>query len=258
MNNSFAVTAPTPHAIVQDALDEVPVAYVEVNSEGVITRANRAARAFHPEALGDIVGRSAFEFAPADQTDHDRHAFLAMMASGDEPPVTRRTLLSGAGEYRTYELHRKLIRDAAGRPTGVRAVTVDVTEAQSAHDEAREARQWLESALDAVVDAVILTDALGFVRNMNRAAESLFGCSASALIGQPIEDALPILCFPDAGVNRLNFSTTLDKPSKTFATMRDREGRPVRLEICTSPIRDRDSGCTLGVVNRWRIDSSGE
>ena len=134
----------------------------------------------------------------------------------------------------------------------MRAVTVDVTEAQKAQDEAREARQWLESALASVVDAVILTDALGFVRIMNPAAESLFGRTAAALVGKPIEAALPVLCFPDAGANPLNFSITLEKPSKTLATMLDRERQTVRLEIGTSPIRDKNTGCTLGVVSVWR------
>jgi len=102
MNDTLAVSPPAPGCQAVDAFDEIPIAYVEVNSEGIITRANRAARAFHPDAPDGVVGRSAFEFSPADQADNDRNAFLAMMKSGQEPPVTRRALLSGAGEYRTY------------------------------------------------------------------------------------------------------------------------------------------------------------
>jgi PAS domain S-box-containing protein len=246
----------SPHAErgdTSDAFDEIPVAYVEVDREGVITRANRAARAFHPEVVGDLVGRSAFEFSPADESLKDRNAYLAMMESGADPPVTRRTLYGGTGEYRTYELHRKLIRDREGRPTGVRTVTIDVTETQIAQDEARQARLWLESALASVVDAVILTDALGFVRNMNPAAEKLFACSAAASAGKPIETVLPVLRFPNGDAGPLDFSVTLEKHSRTTATMLDQEQMPVTLEISTSPIRDKETGSTLGVVIRWRL-----
>jgi PAS domain-containing protein len=57
----------------------------------------------------------------------------------------------------------------------------------SAHEKAHQARQWLESVLAPVAEAVIVTDALGFVRYANPAAEAMFGWSAQELIGRVIE-----------------------------------------------------------------------
>jgi PAS domain S-box-containing protein len=235
-----------------DALDEIPIAYVEVNAQGIITRANRAARVFHSAHEGDIVGISAFAFSPTEESEKDQNAFLAMMESGVDPPVTRRELFTGTGEYRIFELHRKLIRDEEGRPTGVRGLTVDITEAQNAHREARRAVQWLESVLESISEAVIVTDTLGFVRLVNSAAETLFGFQAAELIGGPIEVGLPILCLADAARNPLEFSMTLARPQITVATMRNRERQELKVEISTSPILDKETGATMGVVSVWR------
>ena len=62
-------------------------------------------------------------------------------------PSSPRSIFDRSGSFRTYEFHRSLIRDGDGKPAGMRMVCVDVTETARALEEARRARQWLESAL---------------------------------------------------------------------------------------------------------------
>jgi PAS domain S-box-containing protein len=231
-----------------DPIDELPIAYVEIDADGVITRSNRVARLMLSPQGTEIAGMRAWEFSPEGQADADREAFLVMIGSGLKPPVIRRSLYSG-GEFRTHELHRTLIRDAEGRVAGVRGVTFDVTEAQIAHEEAHRTLMWLESVLNSMSEAIIITDALGFIRSVNPATEALFGWKAEELKGKVIEKAFPLLAYVAEGNEKLSFNMALQSRSRGVATLIDRERRELRVEISTSPVVDKENGFTIGVVS---------
>jgi PAS domain S-box-containing protein len=231
-----------------DAIEQLPIAYVEIDAEGLITRSNRAARAMHSAEEEEIVGAYVWGFAPEAQAEIDREAFLAMMRTGVDPPVTRRTLYSD-GEFRSFELHRTLIRNANGLAVGVRAVTFDVTETHLAHEEAHRARMWLESVLDSMTEAIVITDALGFIRSVNPATEALFGWKAEELEGRVIEKAFPLLEYFSESRVPLSFNMALQGGSRGVATLIDRERRELRVEISTSPVVDKENGFTIGVVS---------
>lgn len=55
--------APMPLAAAdaaQDAIDELPLPYIEMDAAGIITRANRAALALYPREHGELIGRMAW------------------------------------------------------------------------------------------------------------------------------------------------------------------------------------------------------
>jgi PAS domain S-box-containing protein len=235
-----------------DPLDELPVAYVEIDAKGAITRANRLTRSLHSKNCGELIGKKAWELMPIEEQEQSCAALLAAMETGQDPPVLRRSIFTSSGAFRVHELHRNLIRDEQGQPVGMRAVTVDVSEAHKAQEEAERSRRWLESVLASMPEAVIVTDALGFIRTVNTAAEELFGWKAAELIGKTIERALPVLKFVSPGTAHLDFTMALGSRTRGFATMLDRERREVKVEICTSPVLDAESGFTAGVVSVMR------
>jgi PAS domain S-box-containing protein len=250
--NETSATLPAPsNETALDIIEELPVSYVEINAQGLITRANRTARALHQVLDGDLVGKSAWEIMAADERAFSRAAFFEMIERGEDPPLIRRSLYARAGEYRTFELHRSLIRDAEGRVMGIRMVSFDVSEAQFAHEEAQQARQWLESVLASVAEAVIVTDALGFVRYANPAAETMFGWSAQELIGRVIEKRIPMLYFCSTGKWELSFQMALEGRSTGTATVLTRDQTALQVDVSASPIVDREKGYTVGVVSVW-------
>jgi PAS domain S-box-containing protein len=234
-----------------DPIEQLPIAYVEIDAEGRITRSNRAARAMHSPAEEEIAGMHVWEFSPQGHAEADRKSFLAMMSSGVEPPTIRRSLYAN-GEFRTYELHRTFIRDAEERAVGVRGVTFDVTEAENAHEEAHQARIWMESVLDSMAEAIVITDALGFIRSVNPATEALFGWTGAELKGKVIEKAFPLLDYFSESRVPLSFNMALQSGSRGIATFLDRERRELRVEISTSPVVDKEKGFTIGVVSVMR------
>ncbi|MGO9316988.1 MAG: PAS domain-containing protein [Terracidiphilus sp.] len=244
--------AAPPDASVTEALEELPVAYVELNAKGVVTRANRAARALYPHEQDKFIGDTLWNFMTSAEKEISRAAFFKIMESGDSPPPIQRTGYTSGGEYRTFELHRSLICDAQGKPAGLRMVTFDVTGAHIAHEEAHQAKKWLESVMASIPEAVIVTDSLGFVRTVNQAAEELLGWKAEELIGMMIEKGLPRLSYTSADQKSLTHRIALEKRTKGIATVLDHARRELRVEISTSPIVDKDSGFTTGVVSVLR------
>ncbi len=235
-----------------DPFDELPVPYIEIDARGVVTRANRAALALYPPEHGEMVGSVVWDAMAEDEKQISRSTFHACMESGEEPPVVRRSFYTSRDEFRVFELHRRLIRDADGRPKGIRIVSFDVTEAQIAHEEAHQARQWLESVLASVSEAVVVCDVLGFIRYLNPAAEQLSGWKAAELIGKVIEKGFPLLSYISGESRTLSHRVALEKRTQGIATVLDRERRALRVEITTSPILDRENGFTAGVVGVLR------
>jgi PAS domain S-box-containing protein len=232
-----------------DALDELPLPYLETDAEGKVTRANRAAMELHPIEQGALIGRMAWELLATDEMEKSYAAYLSCMMSGEDPPAVQRSFYTRHGEFRTYEIYRSLIRDGEGQPAGMRMVCVDVTQFRRELETAQRARMGLESVMASVADAVIVTDALGFIRAVNPAAEVLVGWKAQELTGKLIEKALPLLDSSSESGRPLNFTMALEGHCKGIATVLCSQGRHVRMEITASPIIDKETGFTTGMVS---------
>jgi PAS domain S-box-containing protein len=231
-----------------DAFDELPLPYLELDTLGVVTRANRATLALYPKDQGEIVGRPAWELMAIDEKESSSETYRLLMESGGDPPVVRRTIYVRSGEFRSFELHRNYIRDAGGKPAGMRLIGIDVTESLRALEEAQRMRNWLQSAMESVAEAVILTDSLGFIRSLNPALEELLGWQARDMIGKVVEKTMPVVSFTPIGTNRLCFTMGLQERTRGIATVLHRDGHALRVEISTAPIIDKESGYTNGVI----------
>lgn len=245
--NSRAVSTPAARRPALN-IDHLPLPYVEMDARGIITRANRAALALHHPEQGDLIGSSGWDMLAIDEKDRSSAAFLSLMASGEQPPVICRSIFDRSGRFRTYEIYRSMIRKSGAKPAGVRMIFMDVTERKNALEEARRTCQWLESAMQSVVDAVILTDALGVIRSVNPAAERLSGWSANELMGMAIDEVLPIEARPCGGLAVLSLQVMLELPCSGMATLITRERQQIKVETSTSPILDKNNGSVSGVA----------
>jgi PAS domain S-box-containing protein len=255
MNDTPVSMPATNDSGLSDAIDELPVAYVEMDAHGAITRANRITRALHSSHAGELIGRLAWELMPTEEQELSAAAFVSAIESGIDPGVSRRSIYSNEDSFRVFDLHRNLIRNTEGKPTGMRVVTVDVTVAVTAQQEAEKERQWLECVFESMPDAMIVTDTLGVIRSANPAAEELFGWRAAEMIGQEFEE----IFFPRS-LNRkpeVGLITVLNQKMRGLARMVNREQQELRVEISTAPITDKEHGITVGVVSVLRRAEEG-
>ena len=236
---------------VREVLDDLPVAFVETDRQGVILYASRAARDLYA-AETQLAGKFVWELMPSEERDEHRANFEEVMNGKISTQVMRRAIYTPLG-FRTYEIHRSILRDDEGQPAGVRSILFDVSEAMMAHEEAHQARVWMESVLASVAEPILVTDSLGFVRSLNRAAEQLFGFSACELAGQILEKKIPLLCYESKNGTRLSFQMALHAPAHGIATVLNRNREPLHVEVTASPVIDNEKGFTIGVVSLWRL-----
>jgi PAS domain S-box-containing protein len=229
-------------------IDHLPLPYVEMDAHGIITRANRATLALHHPEQGELIGKSGWDLLAIDEKSRSTAAFLSLMTTGEEPPAICRSIFDRSGKFRTYEIHRSIIRTTGGKPAGVRMIFMDVTECKNALEEAQRTCQWLESAMHSAADAVILTDALGMILSANPAAERLSGWSTNELTGMAIDELMPIQARPSGDRAALDLQAMLQLPCNGMATVRTRERQQIEVEISTSPILDKNNGPVSGVA----------
>ena len=245
--NSRAVSISTARKSMLN-IDHLPLPYVEMDAHGIITRANRATLALHHPEQGELIGKSGWDLLAIDEKSRSTAAFLSLMTTGEEPPAICRSIFDRSGKFRTYEIHRSIIRTTGGKPAGVRMIFMDVTECKNALEEAQRTCQWLESAMHSAADAVILTDALGMIRSANPAAERLSGWSTNELTGMAIDELMPIQARPSGDRAALDLQAMLQLPCNGMATVMTRERQQIEVEISTSPILDKNNGSVSGVA----------
>jgi len=243
-----AETAQAAQFDLADEIEQLPLPYVEIDAHGIITRANRAAIALHHPQQGSLIGKSGWDLMSGGDKDFSASAFLAQLASGENPPVITRSLFDRSGKFRTYEMHRSFIRDAQGKPAGMRLVCVDITDTTNALNDARHARQWLESAMASVADAVVLTDILGVIQSANPAAATLSCFALDEMIGKTIEEVLPVVAFQPFDGVQFNHRTVIERNCQGVATVLDRQRTEVQVEMSTSPVLDHVKNSVIGVV----------
>jgi PAS domain-containing protein len=98
------------------------------------------------------------------------------------------------------------VKDATGRIIGASKIARDITEQvraaqrlgelnaalRNSDAEARQARDWLETMLIGIGDAVIATDAKGRITLLNTVAESLTGWPQEEALGRPLDEVFVI------------------------------------------------------------------
>jgi len=226
----------------------LPVPYVEADLSGRLTFVNEAACKMQGLTPEQLVGRDIWEFLPHDEIARSRLEFSQAMESGEDPPVVRRPIFVHSGNFRNYELHRRLLREDDGRVAGICMALFDISEAEQAHREAHRAQNWLKCVIQAIPKAILVTDALGFVRYCNPAAEGLTGRKASHMEGRQIEKCIPIVSHHPPTRSALSFRMALHEPWTGQVEIVNAARGTLTVQLSASPIVDEETGDTAGVV----------
>jgi PAS domain S-box-containing protein len=147
------------------------------------------------------------------------------------------------------------IRDVDNRMLGVVLVFRDVTDERRAEDILAEQREWLETTLESIGDAVIATDVQGRVAFMNPVAEYLTGWSADLARGRSSQEIF-------RAVDEQNRQSVDDPVSRVLAEggvvgfgnshiLIAGDGTERTIDQSGAPIRNRD-GRISGVVLVFR------
>jgi PAS domain S-box-containing protein len=112
----------------RELFDHAPVAYHELDMDGVVRRVNRAECALLGYEANEVLGRPIWEFIARAEYEDSQEVFRRKL-SGERPlePHQRLYQRRGGGEV-CVEIHDALVRNATGETTGMRTALLDITE----------------------------------------------------------------------------------------------------------------------------------
>ncbi len=129
--------------------EDAPVAYHEIDAQGIVRHVNRAECAMLGIEPGEMLGRPIWEFVAPQQRALSQEAVRKKL-SGQLPLVPiQREYVRADGSRLTVEIHESLIRDAEGAIVGIRSVMLDITARKQAEEALQKAKEAAEAAAQA-------------------------------------------------------------------------------------------------------------
>ena len=127
----------------RDLFERAPLAYHELDRDGVIRRANRAACALQGVDERSLLGRPAWDFVPQAEREAAREAVLLRLSGKPAPERNQGRIVRGDGEVRWVEVHHALVRNESGEITGLRSASLDITKLKIAQADLERDRHLL-------------------------------------------------------------------------------------------------------------------
>jgi PAS domain S-box-containing protein len=179
-----------------------------------------------------------------------------VIRSGHVAGLANHTLLiSRDGTQRPIADSAAPIRDGAGRIIGVVLIFRDVTEERKVEDAIAEQREWFETTLESIGDAVIATDERGRVAFMNPIAERLTGWRLAQARGRSCSDVFRIVDEESRGTVESPVTRALAEGAivglANHIVLVAADGTECPIDDSAAPIRSRD-GRIVGVVLVFR------
>jgi PAS domain S-box-containing protein len=128
--------------------EEAPVAYHEIDVEGVVQRVNRAECEMLGFEASEMVGRHIWEFVAPEGQERSRQAIREKVTGVRPLEVFEREYVRRDGSLLVLEIHENLIRDREGRVIGIRSALLDVTARRQAQQQLGHYAEELERKND--------------------------------------------------------------------------------------------------------------
>jgi PAS domain S-box-containing protein len=236
-------------AIVESSDDAI----IGKDMNGIITSWNRAAERIFGYTSAEAVGQSIAMLAPADRVD-EMPAILSRVKQGERVEHFDTVRRAKDGRLVPISLTVSPIRDQDGEIVGASKIARDVSERKQVEEAVHQEKERLHATLTGIGDAVIVTNAQGFVTLMNPVAQSLTGWKEEAN-GRLLEDVFNIINEqtrqkvenPVSQVIRTG--TVVGLANHTALVAKDGTERPI--EDSAAPIRGKN-GEVVGVVLVFR------
>lgn len=170
--------------------DFSPAGHLTLDTHGKIVEVNLRAAMLLGVSRKDLIGEPLVRFIePEHQDSFYRHSQAALKT------VLRQTcearIRKEGAENRLVHFESLAVQDERGRITHCRTAMLDISDRKRIEQELETQRQQLEAIIGSAMDAMITVDERQRVLLFNRAAESMFQCPATDVIGQALDRFIP-------------------------------------------------------------------
>jgi len=171
--------------------------------EGKILLWNEGARRLYGYEPEEVVGRaSSFILHTPEDVDagKPRQIMDAALRDGKWEGTIQRVRKNG--QRFTARLVTTPRRDGAGRPIGFLLISKDISDEIRLTEELKATQFYTRSLIESNVDALMTTDSLGVISDVNQQMEALTGYSRQELIGSPFKNYFTEPARARAGVEQ--------------------------------------------------------
>ena len=141
------------------------------------------------------------------------------------------------GEQFTARVVMTVLRDPEGQPLGFLIVSKDITGEERLHQKLIESEEYNRGLIESNIDALMTTDTLGIITDVNRQMEELTGFPREQLIGTPFKEYFTEPPRAEEGIRRV---LAEDKVTNFELTLKGRDGRSTVVSYNATTFRGRD------------------
>jgi PAS domain S-box-containing protein len=146
-------------------------------------------------------------------------------------------LITRHGRRITVSFNAGVFTDAAGVPLGILAGARDVTKHKNLEQQLRNQQFYTRSLIESNIDALMTTDPLGNITDVNQQMEALTGRSRDELIGTPFKQYFTDPARAEEGIRLV---LTEGKVTDYELTARRKDGRETVVSYNAATFYDRD------------------
>jgi PAS domain S-box-containing protein len=190
------ITPEAPRAILnqlRELFDDSPVAYCEVDLNGIIRRANRVYSEIRALPYTEVVGRHCAEFVPEHERERYRHEVHLKLIGEKVLRPYQRKFARPDGSLLTLEVHESLITDEGNNVTGLRIGLLDISEHSRKEEEAWQVTSELRAIFQALPDVFLRLDSKRVI--LDRRAPSETNIFPAECVNRNLQEVLPRQAF---------------------------------------------------------------
>jgi PAS domain S-box-containing protein len=182
---------PGPEAYLSAIIASSDDAIVSKDLNGIIQTWNPAAERMFGYPAAEAIGQPITLIIPVERRAEEVD-IIARLRRGERIDHFETVRVAKNGREVHISLSVSPIHDATGKVVGAAKIARDVTERHLAQQALAEQRQWFQTTLESIGDAVLATDVQGRVVFINAVAERLTGWRREDAEGRPCEDVFRI------------------------------------------------------------------
>jgi PAS domain S-box-containing protein len=209
---------------------------IATHLDGTIVLWNEGARRIYGYEAEEVVGQLKLTdlYAPDVRDSGEPESTLrAAVANGKWEGIVDRVRKSG--ERFKARVVLTLRRDATGEPNGFLVISKNISDELRLTEELRETQYYTRSLIESNIDALMTTDVLGVITDVNQQMETLTGYSREDLIGSPFKQYFTDPDRAEAGIKHV---VQQGKITNYELTARHVDGRETVVSYNASTFRD--------------------
>lgn len=241
-------------------------AIVMLDPEGLVVSWNTGAERIEGYPAEEIVGRHFSQFYPSEDIKNGKPQRDLDVAAANGRFADEGWRVRKDGSTFWANVVFTPIRDQAGNARGYAKLTRDLTglkQAEAAQKELdqrlRDQQFYTRSLIESNIDALMTTDPLGIITDINQQMEALTGSTRDELIGTPFKNYFN---DPDRAAAGIDLVLSENKVTNYELTARSRDGKETVVSFNATTFHDRDRvlqgvfAAARDVTERQRLDQA--